>query len=77
MLSSEFVVDFLLVQMYLSSNALITTMTQLQLFPPATDPSLVQETRELFQHEGSTEELVQRILAAAKALESLNDKPTR
>ena len=52
-------------------------MTQLQLFPPATHPSLDQETRELFQHEGSTEELVQRILAAAKALESLDDKPTR
>ena len=69
--------------MYLSSNVLITalitlvtTMTQLQLFPPTTDPTLVQETRELFQHEGSTEELVQRILAAAKALESLDEKPT-
>jgi hypothetical protein len=63
--------------MYLSSSALITTMTQLQLFPPATRSSLDQETRELFQHEGSTEELVARILAAAKALESLDEKPIR
>jgi hypothetical protein len=49
-------------------------MTQLHLFPTDSPPTLLQETRELFQHEGSTEDLIQRVLAAAKALETLNEK---
>ncbi|MBD3881041.1 hypothetical protein IFO70_04665 [Phormidium tenue FACHB-886] len=49
-------------------------MTQLHLFPTDSNHTLLQETRELFQHQGSTEELIQRVLAAAKVLESLNEK---
>ncbi|NJR64307.1 MAG: hypothetical protein HC772_01605 [Leptolyngbyaceae cyanobacterium CRU_2_3] len=55
---------------------------QLQLFPEtfqSLDPNsipdqLLLETQILFQHQGSTEELIERILEAAQAIAALSEK---
>ncbi|NJR63742.1 MAG: hypothetical protein HC769_36225 [Cyanobacteria bacterium CRU_2_1] len=41
---------------------------------PSSPNGLVDETRQLFQHQGSNSELVERIMNAVRAIDALSEK---